>query len=225
MTAKYFSLLLVLFAFFGVGCTEKDETDEAILSGKVTDTNGNPIVGAKIFYKFYSLETGVSKLAKPNPSTNISFSIPVSEPITVTLHQYYTNNLLATLFEGTPETGNLSISMSTDKYRISNGLYNYKVTGKTINYQGTLVNEILDSGVLLESTPLGVSDSKGEYSILIPVLGIGYTTNRTNATGEVIGTRKIKDTIDLIVYVPGKPVQTKSVTIDTKKSSQVSFQF
>ncbi|MBN8706686.1 MAG: hypothetical protein J0L62_12490 [Bacteroidetes bacterium] len=226
MTSKYYTLLLVMLTFLTVGCSEeKEDTEEAILSGKVTDASGNPIVGAKIFYKFYSVESSVAKLAKPNPSTNISFSIPVSEPITVTLHQYYTNNLLATLYSGTPETGNLSIATSTDNFRISTGLYNYKVTGKTIFYNGTFSNEILDSEQLNESTPLASSDSKGEFSILIPVLGIGYTTNRVNEKGEVIGTRKIKDTIDLIVYTPGKPVQTKSVTIDTKKSSQVTFQF
>lgn len=225
MTTKVFSLLYILLAIFVAGCSEKEDSDEAFLSGKVTDSNGSPIVDAKVFYKFYFEESGVSKLEKPHPSTTISFSIPFSEPITVTLHQFYTNKLLATLYTGTPETGAFSVSPSTDQFRISNGVYYFRVKGKTISIDKTFANEILDSEALLVSTPLITSDSKGEFSIPLPVLGVGYTENRLNEKSEVIGTRKIKNTIDLIIYVPGKPVQIKSLTIDPKKSSKVTVQF
>lgn len=226
MTSKYIIFLFVILSTLTFGCSEeKEDTEEAILTGKVTDSRGNPIAGAKIFYQFSLKVTHVANLEKPNPSTTISFTIPKSEPVLVTIHQYYTNKLLAELYSGTPEAGIFSVDPNTDKFKISNGLYILRIKGESFNSEKVLINTIPDFGVLLESTPLIVTDSKGEFSLPVAVLGIGYTENLTNAGGDVVDTKKILETITVVATVPEKPVQTQTITIDTKKSSQVSFQF
>ncbi|MCK6600380.1 MAG: hypothetical protein L6Q77_01015 [Bacteroidetes bacterium] len=219
-------ILLVsgLTAFFLASCTENgdDPEPDPQLTVSVTDPGGNPVEGASLYYLFTQNNSGVQNLSKPCPSSVISFTLTEESDVTVTLTRYLSDQVLQTIYTGTGPKGNNSVSFSPGSF--ANGVYTYHISAGKMHTEGHLVLSDHTEATIGSSTPLTKTDASGKMTFPIKTLGSGFETKLTDATGNTIGTRRISESMTLLVLYKGV-MQSKQVTIRNDQPATASFTF
>lgn len=197
-------MLSVIPLILSLGCSGNNPVDnssnEPTLFGTVVDGDNVPVKNADIHYYFASSE--INTLAKssidPNPTTQISFSLPTPSHVTIRLLQSGTRKFIRNLVDTAYGSGNYSVRIELNW--LTNGIYIYQMNINGTVTEHIMVHQMYDMSQLLRTEPLTRSGDDGTFSLSLAVLGIGEKIYRTAESSPTIIDSSAIDSIAIVVY-------------------------
>ena len=221
---------LLVCTIIAAGCHRQDDTVtpssfSPVFHGRVINAGGVPVEGAEIHYIYSMTSSHLAKIQKPCPSTIISFSVPTTGPVSVSVLRWFICDTIAVLMRDTVlQAGTYGISFNAAS--LTNGVYLYRIAiGGSVLEKKMLM---LQSGVsdLIKTTPLYRTNASGEFTIPYGLFGFGVPFQVTDETGSPIKEQYISTTVQLIAFKTGYTVLVQPITIDTtiEMTRTLSFQ-
>ena len=224
MNSRYGRAAMLAAIFALTGCAKDSligPDDVMRLNGLVTDSQGNAIEGCGVHYIFSLTSSPLEKTGQTCPSTVIQFSIPTRSKVTLTVHRWYTLDLIATLVDDTLNSG--TYSASADQASWTNGVYLYHLTinGETTEKSLLLLNS--DVSVLVKTVPLATTDANGRFSLPYGMFGFGIPFARTSVYGPTLDTVYVSHAIQIVLTRPGYQTSVTSLTLNPAEEASQSF--
>ena len=221
---------LLVCTIIAAGCHRQDDTVmpssfSPVFHGRVINAGGVPVEGAEIHYIYSMTSSHLAKIQKPCPSTIISFSVPTTGPVSVSVLRWFICDTIAVLMRDTVlQAGTYGIPFNAAS--LTNGVYLYRIAiGGSVLEKKMLM---LQSGVsdLIKTTPLYRTNASGEFTIPYGLFGFGVPFQVTDETGSPIKEQYISTTVQLIAFKTGYTVLVQPITIDTtiEMTRTLSFQ-
>ena len=213
---KYFyqTILLLIVSIMIFGCKDKivDPPNEkkAAIYGKVVDQNDNLLANVSVHYIFYLGENVELR------SASITYSLPSSQNIILQIYDM-NNNAIAKLIDQYQNAGQYMIYFDGDS--LTNGIYHYKINGQTMDDKGTFPLLSYDTGKLISTIPLTLSNNIGEFKIDYSILGIGLKYQIQNIQKELV----VADSIKFVLHKEGFQDLIESANLDTTKVFEKTF--
>ena len=224
-----FAALLVC-TIIAAGCHRQDDTVtpssfSPVFHGRVINSGGVPVEGAEIHYIYSMTSSHLAKIQKPCPSTIISFSVPTTGPVSVSVLRWFIRDTIAVLMRDTVlQAGTFSIPLNVAP--LTNGIYlcSIAISGSVLENKML----ILQSGIsdLIKAMPLCRTTASGEFTIPYGLFGFGVPFQVTDETGSQVREQYISTTVQLVAFKTGYTVLVQPMTIDTtmEMTRTLSFQ-
>ncbi len=217
----------ILLLFITLGCKKdgpvSSESLGPFLYGTVVDAQGNPVDSVAFHYIFTMDPSGLGKIAKTCPSTPITCTLPQKSYVRLNVYRWFTREYIATLIDDTLDAGMYSFNSSPST--LTNGVYIYSLAINGTVQEKTMKILNPDYATLVQTNPLAVSDSAGNFSIPIGVFGLGVPFEQSSIGGDTVITAYISPIITAVLYKSGQQITTKSVAIEASQNMTEQFQF
>ncbi len=190
-------LFSFMIAIYFISCSDNGPGPDGsgpLFEAKVVDTAGTPVAGLRIgsINHFDYLEKPAQGPVAC-PTTGISFALPSSGYVTLTIFDYYSNLVETLLDSALLEAGEHLVTW--DASGAISGFYRYSMSAWN-NDTLTLFSEkwmLLEFGPDAVKTLIGTTDSNGVFvtddTLLFPcLLGAPPTITRTHESGHIIDT-------------------------------------
>lgn len=223
------SVLLTLTIIYFYSCSEKGNpvvpvVSQPALYGKVVDSLGNPIAGAKVHYIPRLVNTNLqsSAIYSPNVPNRIEFSLESQSRVTLFLLNYGTHDTIFYLINNKIlNAGHYSIGFNSDT--LTNGIYEYILKCDALTLNKTILI-IKDTSNLISTIPLTISDNEGNFKLTYKQLGIGKVFGiKGEGTPEIIGYKAISDTIDIFIVKENYGNCMETIKLDTNSTIKKNF--
>lgn len=219
---------IIIFVLIVWGCNDKGnpvstEQLPPFLFGKIVDNQGNSIDSVDFHYIFNLDDAAIYKTNKTCPSTVISYSIPKRSYVSITIYRWFTRDSITTLVNDTLDAGMHSTVFNASK--VTNGIYIYRLVIDTVIQEKKMCLIDLDISTLVQTIPLTVSNSSGEFSLPYGIFGFGIPFTRSSTgNSDSISTTYVSRTITIVLYKSGYATLVQSITIDTTNGMRQQFQ-
>ncbi|NUN70154.1 MAG: hypothetical protein HUU02_10635 [Bacteroidetes bacterium] len=214
---------LIVWALISTGCNNPagSENFSPVFYGTVVDSQGNPVQNVDVHYIYSVPSSSPDKMQKKNSTIHIMFSVAKRSKVSLSIVRYFRNDSLKTIVNDTLEAG--QYSYQADISTFTNGVYVYRLIIDTTKTEKVFFYLNPDRSTLLQAEPLTRTDANGDFSIPYELFGFHLPMIRTNEQGATIDTAFISTSIELLLNKPGYNVFTRSVTVDIKKETHLTF--
>jgi hypothetical protein len=207
------AILLFSFVFFSWGCNNNPAAGSSdSYFASVVDESGHPIADVAMHY-VYQLKSKdqLPKGTKTCPSTNISYSIPAVGHVSLTIHRWYTKELLATLVDTILNAGTYRTLF--DATQFTNGIYLYRLAYGTTVIERPMALLVLDMVALSATTPFATTDAEGRLDIPIGMFGFDVPLLSTSAITGLSDTVYVSRAIEIMLVKQGYATFLQSVLV------------
>jgi hypothetical protein len=208
------AILLFPIGLFSSGCGNNPISGSSnSFIATVVDESGHPISDVAMHY-FYQLKPKdqLPKASKTCPSTRISFSIPVAGHVALTIHRWYTKELLATLVDTVMNAGSYQTQMDASQF--TNGIYLYRLTYDTTVIERPMALLVLDATALSATKPFATTDAAGQLNIPIGMFGFDLPLFSTSAVTGLADTVYVSREIEIMLVKQGYATLRQSVLVN-----------
>lgn len=220
--AVAFVLCLLAFSCTDFGVPPAAVSPTGVLSGLVSDEQGNPLPGVGVHYIFSTVPIGPpAKVNTPAASMIIGFSLAHDGPVTLRLLRWYTRALAKTLIDTIMTAGNYRIAV--DPAALTNGVYTAQLTADDTVKEFPVMMLNTDPVSLSATPPLVTTDSHGRFSLADGVFAFGVPLHLTNGAGYPVGTYVISRAIQLVLFRNGYQILLEPMVVDTTRSIDGAF--
>mgnify|MGYP001587079875 FL=1 len=223
MKMKYSIVFLISLVLISIQCKSPTSSQNIspIFTGKVIDKQGNPVQDVDVHYIYSAPSSALNKLQNVNSIIQITFIVEKRSLVSLSILRYLKNDSLKTIVNDTLEAGQYTYQVDISKF--TNGIYVYRLIIAAVKIEKVFFYLNPDPSTLVQAEPLTRTNSKGEFSIPYELFGFDLPLTRTNEKGTIIDTTHISTTIQILLYKTGYNLLTQSITIDTKKETNLTF--
>ncbi len=202
----------------------KSESSPYELVGTVLDSDGKPVKSAAIHFMMkFSASAGSSQqvMQKTNPSTQISFSVNVSGPISLRIFRLGTREYVATLIDTVLSPGTYSLGVIPGA--LSNGFYIYQLITNNVVTERLMIMQYDDAALLEKTTPVTRTNSEGKFILPYGVFGLDEEILVTGESSPTVIGRRTVDSIAIVVFKSGTVPLVQWMHINKNSSMEYTY--
>lgn len=185
------------------------------IHGVVQTPAGDPIPEAAIHIKNY-LEPGGFIESTGSSGVSIEFEVTESGGFTILLYRYGSKIPLATIFEGSLQSGRHRIAIADSL--LSNGTYRYEITATSQQSERYFLINKPDS-VLAGVKPFVRANADGEFSIPVNQLAIGEILRGSDGQNFFVG-----DSLQLMVTGTDSVIAEKRLKVSLREDAFIELE-
>ena len=248
--------ILIFISFCKKDSTGLNDFNSHILIGNIMDGETNlPVSDVNIHFSFtleenltsvYNLQKDTKKVDNNlssqevelfqnfpnpfNPSTKISYQLPVNSHVLLEIYKWPSYELVCTLVNDTVSAGNNVVTWDgTDDYSrfVTNGIYAYRLTTNGNVYEKKMFLNMKDPEYIKSKNciPLKTSNEEGEFQVRYSELPPpGFSLPFADGYGNIIGNVVVTDTFTVFLLKDGYLNGMKNFILNSTKDTNLDLE-